>query len=40
MILRSEIAKLEDTLKEYIIYKKFIDRITSQVKIFKYLSTV
>jgi hypothetical protein len=31
MILRSEITKMEDTLKEYQLYKKFLDKVTPQV---------
>lgn len=31
MIYRSEIAKMEDTLKDYETYKKFLDRVTPQV---------
>lgn len=31
MIYRSDIAKMEDTLKEYESYKKFLDRVTPQV---------
>lgn len=31
MILRSEINKMEDTLKEYQMYKNFLDRVTPQV---------
>ena len=36
MILRSEITKMEDTLKEFQMYKKFLDRVTPQVKIIKF----
>lgn len=48
MILRSDIAKMEDTLKDYETYKKFLDRVTPQVSfrqttpildIFKFKST-
>lgn len=35
MIYRSDIAKMEDTLKEYEAYKKFLDRVTPQVKFIK-----
>ena len=31
MILRSNITKMEDTLKEYQFYKNFLDRVTPQV---------
>jgi DNA repair exonuclease SbcCD ATPase subunit len=31
MILRSDITKMEDTLKEYQMYKKFLDKVTPQV---------
>ena len=31
MILRSDITKMEDVLKEYQLYKKFLDRVTPQV---------
>ena len=31
MILRSDITKMEDTLKEYQLYKKFLDKVTPQV---------
>ena len=31
MILRSEIAKMDDTLKEYQLYKNFLDKVTPQV---------
>ena len=31
MILKSDIAKMEDTLKEYHVYKSFLDKITPQV---------
>lgn len=30
MILRSEITKMEDTLKEYLMYKNFLDKVTPQ----------
>lgn len=30
MILRSDITKMEDTLKEYQLYKKFLDKVTPQ----------
>ncbi len=30
MILRSEITKMEDTLKEYQMYKNFLDKVTPQ----------
>ena len=30
MILKSDIAKMEDTLKEYNLYKKFLDKVTPQ----------
>jgi hypothetical protein len=36
MILRSDITKMEDTLKEYQLYKKFLDKVTPQV-CYKYL---
>ena len=35
MIYRSDIAKMEDTLKEYEAYKKFLDRVTPQVEFIK-----
>lgn len=31
MALKSDITKMEDTLKEYKLYKKFLDRVTPQV---------
>lgn len=31
MVLKSEITKMEDTLKEYKLYKKFLDKVTPQV---------
>jgi hypothetical protein len=31
MILRSDIAKMEDTLKEYQMFKTFLDKVTPQV---------
>jgi hypothetical protein len=30
MILKSDITKMEDTLKEYNLYKKFLDKVTPQ----------
>ena len=30
MVLKSEITKMEDTLKEYQLYKKFLDKVTPQ----------
>ncbi|RNA40802.1 Coiled-coil domain-containing 37 [Brachionus plicatilis] len=30
MVLKSEITKMEDTLKEYKLYKKFLDKVTPQ----------
>jgi hypothetical protein len=30
MILKSDITKMEDTLKEYNTYKKFLDKVTPQ----------
>lgn len=37
MIYRSDIAKMEDTLKDYETYKKFLDRVTPQVRAEIYL---
>lgn len=31
MVLKSEITKMEDTLKEFKLYKKFLDKVTPQV---------
>jgi hypothetical protein len=32
MAVKSEISKYEDTLKEYQLYKKFLDALTPQVR--------
>lgn len=31
MILKSDITKMEETLKEYQLYKAFLDKVTPQV---------
>ena len=32
MILKSDITKMEETLKEYQLYKVFLDKVTPQVR--------
>ena len=36
MAIKSEISKYEDTLKEYQMYRKFLDNLTPQVCIYIY----